>query len=343
MKTSSSGSDFRRVLAPALFLILPGEPLGATGSAIPTLETPPSAEGRVAVGDTFRLPRVVGDWWQVAGVPDLGELTTEKQQPADFAIWQAGDGTWQIWSCIRHTQEVGRTRLFHRWEGATLTSPHWRPMGVAMRADPKYGEYPGGLQAPHVVRADGGYVMVYGDWVNICAQEGRDGKTFTRRLGADGRTGMFGKDFASNTRDPMLLRTGDRWICYYTAHPQGIGSVYARTSPDLRTWGEEVVVAGGGDLSKAIKAAYAAECPFVVEPRPGEFYLFSTQRYGTRAHTTVYASRDPLDFRVEGGRGRMLGTLPIAAPELVKHGGEWFVAALRRDLKGIQIARLAWE
>ena len=39
------------------------------------------------------------------------ELTGEKQQPVDFAIWQASDGTWQVWSCIRQTKCGGKTRL----------------------------------------------------------------------------------------------------------------------------------------------------------------------------------------------------------------------------------------
>jgi hypothetical protein len=34
--------------------------------------------------------------------------------------------------------------------------------------------------------------------------------------------------------------------------------------------------------------------------------------------------------------------LPVAAPEIVKHNGEYFIAALLPSLKGIQIARLEW-
>src|SRR6185436_471997 len=100
------------------------------------------------------IPRLVGDWWTIAGDPDLGELTTTKQQPVDFSVWQAADGTWQLWSCIRHTKEPGKTRLFYRWEGAQLNEPNWKPMGIAMQADPKTGELEGGLQAPFVFRTD---------------------------------------------------------------------------------------------------------------------------------------------------------------------------------------------
>ena len=80
-------------------------------------------------------PRVVGDWWQIAGNPDLGELTTTDQQPVDFAVWPAADGTWELWSCIRKTKERGHTRLFHRWASITLSVSNWSPRGVAMRGE----------------------------------------------------------------------------------------------------------------------------------------------------------------------------------------------------------------
>ncbi len=49
-------------------------------------------------------PEISGPWWQVAGDPDLGEWTSPDQQPVDFGVWQAADGTWQLWSCIRKTK-----------------------------------------------------------------------------------------------------------------------------------------------------------------------------------------------------------------------------------------------
>ena len=33
------------------------------------------------------LPTIDGDWWQVAGDPDLGAYTLPKQQPVDFGVW----------------------------------------------------------------------------------------------------------------------------------------------------------------------------------------------------------------------------------------------------------------
>ena len=147
--------------------------------------------GSVAAGEKTALPTVVGPWWQVAGNPDLGDFTSDKQQPVDFGIWQAADGTWQIWSCIRHTKCGGHTRLFYRWEGERLTDTNWQPMGIAMQADPALGEARGGLQAPHVFREGDSYFMVYGDWHRICLAASDDGKSFSRVANDQGQPVLF--------------------------------------------------------------------------------------------------------------------------------------------------------
>ncbi|MDO8540045.1 MAG: hypothetical protein Q7S40_06340 [Opitutaceae bacterium] len=288
------------------------------------------------------VPRLVGEWWTVATDPDLGELTTPKQQPVDFGIWRAADGTWQLWSCIRATKAPGKTRLFHRWEGARLTDRNWTAKGIAMQADPTLGETEGGLQAPYVIKHDGQFWMFYGDWTGICLATSSDGKLFTRHRGSNGGPqlafpGPVDRD--ANVRDPMVIRIGSLWHCYYTAHPGRKGSDYARTSPDLLTWGPEHVVAARG---RSGDGPFTAECPLVVEPRAGHFYLFRTQRYGTNAQTTVYHSRDPLDFGIDNDEAHYVATLPVAAPEIFQHEGELFMAALLPSLKGIQVTRLEW-
>jgi hypothetical protein len=293
---------------------------------------------RAVAADAPRRPQVAGRWWQVAGDPDLGALTSPKQQPVDFGVWQAADGTWQLWSCIRNTREAGRTRLFYRWEGANLTDADWKPMGIALRADPKVGELEGGLQAPFVVRERDRYVMFYRGWDQICSAVSHDGKKFERLLNDDAKATLFG-EVGGNTRDPMLLKIGEVWHCYYTAHPNDVGAVYCRTSTDLRKWGEAKIVARGG---QATSQKYSAECPFVVEHELGQYYLFRTQRYGKDAQTSIYFSRDPLDFGIDRDQGHFVGTLPVASPEIVKHNGQYFIVALLPSLKGIQIARLEW-
>jgi len=294
----------------------------------------------VATGAPVMKPEIQGEGWTIAGDPDLGARTDPRQQPVDFAIWQAADGSWQLWSCIRGTRCGGNTRLFHRWEGGQLTDPNWKPMGVVMEARPELGETPGGLQAPFVTQIDGLYHLFYGDWEHLCVATSEDGKDFQRRLNADGRTGLFGEVRGSNTRDPMALRIGDRWHCYYTAHPEKRGAVCCRTSSDTRQWSESRLVAFGGAAGTNFTSA---ECPFVVELSPGEFYLFRTQRYGKDAISRVYHSRDPLDFGVNHDAAHLVCSLPVAAPEIFRHEGRWFMASLLPSLKGIQVARLEWK
>jgi hypothetical protein len=285
------------------------------------------------------IPQLSSEWWTVAHNPDLGSLTDPDQEPVDFGIWQAADGTWQLWSCIRKTRCRGKTRLFHCWQGSSLTGSDWVPMGIAMQADPRVGETPGGLQAPYVVKVENTYHMFYGDWEHICLATSRDGKTFTRQLNSRGRSDLFSEGQGANTRDPMILPVGDYYCCYYTAYPGRKGAVYCRVSEDLRNWSDSKVVAFGG---AAGTGPFSAECPFAVHRQEsGHTYLFRTQRYGKDAQTTVYCANDPLDFGTNDDQ-YLVGTLPVAAPEIVEHEGQQYLACLLPSLSGIRITRLTW-
>ena len=171
--------------------------------------------------DPVIMPKIDGGWWPIAGDPDLGKLTTAKQQPVDFTVWQAADGTWQMWSCIRDTATPGNTRLFHRWQGANLTDRDWQPKGIVWQADPGFGEKEGGVQSPFVTKVGDEYILVYGDWDHICMARSQDGKTFARRLMPDGKSGMFTEGIGLHTRDPMLLRVGD--LFYRSKDPTDFG------------------------------------------------------------------------------------------------------------------------
>jgi hypothetical protein len=300
--------------------------------------------GRLDAADQLLVPYVADQWRQVAGDPDLGAYMTKSQEPVDFAVWQAADGTWQLWSCIRNTGCGGKTRLFYRWEGGRLTDADWTPKGVAMEADESLGETAGGLQAPHVIKKDDVYYMFYGDWNNVCLARSDDGKRFERVLGDDGTPALFTGPY-ENSRDPMTLRIDDLYYCYYMGHKKDAdpeSAVFYRTSSDLRRWSDSVMVAGGGAARKERNwFGSDAECPHVIR-HEGLYYLFRTQRYGKTNISTVYASSDPLDFGVDDDRCRV-GTLPIAAPEIVVHDGKHYVAALLPSLKGIRMARLGWK
>jgi len=80
----------------------------------------------------------------------------------------------------------------------------------------------------------------------------------------------------------------------------------------------------------------------VAEPLPGQYYLFRTQAYGKNAQTMVYHSRDPLDFGIGNDAEHYVTALPVAAPEVFRREGQWYMAALLPTLKGIRITRMEW-
>jgi hypothetical protein len=283
------------------------------------------------------VPQIDGDFWQVAGNPDLGKYTTPKQQPVDFGIWQAADGTWQLWSCIRGTAAPGKTRLFYRWQAKNLTDKDWTPMGIAMMADPNFGETEGGLQAPFVLKEKSVYSMFYGNWEHIALATSVDGKTFARQLMPDGKSGMFGEEEGSNTRDPMVLKIGSVYYCYYTAYPNRHGADFVRTSKDKTHWSAAQKVAYGGSQGDG---PYSAECPFVYHHKAsGYYYLLRNQLYGAKARFAVYRSKNPLDFGKDNDQ-YLVETMPYAAPEIIESDGQLYIAVLLPNLKGIEIAKL---
>ena len=109
----------------------------------------------------------------------------DRQQPVDFAVWQATDGTWQLWSCIRATAYPGATRLFYRWEGSRLTDGNWKPMGIAMTSDTRLGEMEGYLPVSYThLDVYKRQVMGRGiiDWVGQFKALKRDGYHFAVSL-----------------------------------------------------------------------------------------------------------------------------------------------------------------
>ncbi len=295
--------------------------------------------------DSVMVPVIEGEWWQVAGQPDMGELNSPRQQPVDFAVWQARDGTWQLWSCIRYTSDPKNTRVLYRWEGRELTQPNWTPMGIAQKADPAVGEFEGRIGAPHVVEEGGRYVMFYHS-AGFHAQVSADGKHFTRQLAPDGSARIFGADPGTYGRDIMLTRIQDTWHGYYGGStPDPTGKHYAavfvkiaKTDSLFGEWSDEFIVNSEG---QAGSGGYNAECPQVIF-RHGWYYLFRTEVYGANNRTHIYRSKSPYKFGVDSDVYHV-GTLPIAAPEIIEYNGQDYIAALNPGLDGIRIAQLGWK
>jgi len=288
-----------------------------------------------------RVPVVDGEWWVIAGIPDLGRYNKEGQQPLDFAIWQAADQTWQMVACCRKTGCGGKGRLFHRWQTDSLLSENWTPMGIFMEADPDYGETIGGLQAPNVLQHNGEYFMFYGDWVNIRMARSSDGKGFSRLPITDERGGLCTNHNMISARDPHAMIFGNQIFLYYTGiFPEG-GKIMCRVSDNLHSWGDPVIANCGGSGGSGTSDA---ECPFVVFSEEDRlFYLFRThtRKDGEGYETTVFCSRDPLDFGVDSDQFK-IASLPLEAVRLVRHNGQSYIAALKPDLTGMMMAKMKW-
>ena len=284
------------------------------------------------------VPMIDGAWWTVATNPDLGELDGgEHQQPVDFAVWQSANRMWQLWSCIRRTKCGGKTRLLYHWQGKNLTDRDWEPMGIAMEANTKFGERVGGLQAPYVLKINNLYHMFYGCWDAISVATSEDGVTFKRKLNAEGKSIIFDHEKDSNPRDPIVIQVDSLWFCYYTAFPNRKGRDYCRTSKDLVNWSEPKVVAFGGQSGTG---PGSAECPFIVHRDP-YYYLFRTQHYADSPQTSAYRSKDPMYFGINDD-SYFVCRLSVAAPEIILHEEQYYIAALLPNLKGIRIAKLKW-
>jgi len=295
-----------------------------------------------------RIPVVQKPMWHISNNPDLGEFTGDAQEVVDHAIWQSADGRWHLWACIRGTR-IGR--LLYAWEGGSLEHQDWEPKGVAMRRDRAAGEshhdWHGQewIQAPHVSCWDRVYYMFYGghsteaDCCQICVATSEDGRTFARRRDDRGYSRVF--QGPGEARDPMVIRIGDYYHCYYTGHDpcqQSPCKIYCRTSADLARWSDYVAVNWGGSGGDG---PYSAECPFVVA-LDNLYYLFRTSRYRPPAQAHVYCSEDPLDFG-RGDDSHKVAELRLAATEVVLDGGRYYVSTVEDLQGGIQLARLDWR
>jgi hypothetical protein len=312
--------------------------------------------------DVPRVPRIDSAWWRIGDNPDLGELTSERQEIVGHAIFRSADGQWHCWACVRFTKAG---RLFYHWQGESIEQPDWTPMGIAMQSDPTYGESAGNapdaavLQAPHVLREGNTFYMFYGGGgspyvqrprgtINlhqqICLATSPDGHSFLRHRGADGYSQIF---HDRGARDPMVIKVGHQFLCYYCAN-QDVGAfggttpgnknlVAVRTSFDLHSWSAPKVVCTGGSPGSG---GSSAECPFVVF-LDGYFYLFRSSSYDPPV-SHVYRSKDPMDFGLDSDAQRV-AVLPAAAPEVIQDGDRFFISSVHDLRGGIQVARLAWE
>lgn len=238
----------------------------------------------------------------------------------DHTLVQDRQGAWHLFG-IWHAEPFApeqETEFVHavarepdplRWgDGAFEIAA--RPFTTALIADGEIGETH--IWAPHVVFAEGRYVMVYQgggvdrDRSSIRLAESEDLYQWTRVS----TTPLF--EDICEARDPMLTKRDNAWVLYYTrceSTTSRINGVAYRLSRDLLHWTEPRMVLSLDDAPRLSNSGYT-ESPFVFE-RQGYFYLSVTSYPLAFNATMIYRSLAPFAF-------------PSAPLSRVRgHAGEW--------------------
>ena len=205
--------------------------------------------------------------------------------------------------------------------------------------------------APHIIEHDDKYWIYYtgvNDSVTqaICLATSEDLFHWERYEGNPLLTSLpWGKwDLSqwSDCRDPMVLRDGDMFYCYYTAgrmipdteefeYCLGIAS-----SKNLLDWKDE----GFRRLEHSLETP--PESPFVVK-KNGEFYLF----YTNYKHGIVYMkSNNPLDGWKENPDDPQSIIEGVSASEIIQENGKWYITFISHMANGLhffEIRELIWN
>lgn len=319
-------------------------------------------------------PVLDGEFWPIGATPELPDELMPDGQPSDgmverpahecvdHHIFQSTDGAWHLWGCVRKTA-VGR--ILCHWEAQHLTQSPWRQTGEIIRTDRVAGEClneVGGkefLQSPFVVQYAGVFFMFYGGHstgmdargnpvprgdprtaCQMCLMTSEDGRRWTRHRDDRGYSRLFVGP--GETRDPCVIKIDGVWHIYHAGYhdedPNEAG-FYARTSTDLIHWSDWRLVHQDRRYGPG---RWNTECPHVVF-RGGYHYLFRTEDYAS-AKTHVFRSENPLDFGIGDASDMYVGTIPVAAPEIIvgPDGAEYITS--NHDLRwGTRLCRLRWE
>ena len=151
----------------------------------------------------------------------------------------------------------------------------------------------------------------------------------------------------ADCRDPMMLKVGDIYYCYYTAIRKVEGAdpphefcVGISSSKNLIDWKYE----GFARLETSLKTP--PESPFVVE-KDGKFYLF----YTSYKHGTVVAVSDnPVKGWKDLPEDKLLVTITgggsASASEIFRDGDDWYISLISHEPNALyffEIRKLVWH
>jgi len=269
--------------------------------------------------------------------PSVGE--TNKWYINDHCFIRGQDNFWHMYGITHAEPAVPENEIhFAHATAKTLLQQPWdkQPFALDVATQPPWNETH--LWAPYVLFHDGLYYMFYcaggkdHTRAMIHLATSPDLKTWTRSP----HNPMVVDGF--DTRDPFVLRVGNKWVLYYTATSKAAGGnhvVACVTSDDLLTWTNRQIVFT--DPSTGTFGG-PTESPFVVQ-RGDSYYLFIGPRGGYDG-TDVFVSNDPEHWDVQN----KVGHIPAHAAEVVQDtDGQWYISRAGWGRGGLYLAPLIWK
>jgi len=206
--------------------------------------------------------------------------------------------------------------------------------------------------APHIVEHNGEYCMLYTGVNYPCSQSiglAKSDDLFNwKKIGdgpviTPGKWGIWHSEGGADCRDPVMLKVGDTYYCYYTAVRKVEGAdppheycVGISSSKDLINWKDE----GFARLETSLNTP--PESPFAVE-KDGKFYLF----YTSYKHGTVVAvSDDPVKGWKDLPEDKLVVMAGISASEILQDGDDWYISLISHApnaLHFFEIRKLVWH
>ncbi len=207
--------------------------------------------------------------------------------------------------------------------------------------------------APYILKRHGLYYMFYAG-VNpnvcqsVCLATSKDLYTWKRYeknpmiTPGHWADGVYNQNKWSDCRDPMVLKDGRKYYCYYTSmrmnpdtHQQeqcaGISS-----SKDLMHWKDE------GFIKLEQSLNIPPESPFVVKHKGTYYMIYTNYRHGV-----VYlTSKDPVKGWHEVPVDKMTLISGVSATEVLKFKGQWYISLIshiKNGLHFLEFRKLVWN
>ncbi len=209
------------------------------------------------------------------------------------------------------------------------------------------------IWAPYILKRKGMYYMFYAG-VNpnvcqsICLARSKDLYNWTRDennpviISGSWAEGVYDQNKWSDCRDPMILKDGRNYYCYYTSMRMNSETrqqeqcVGISSSRDLLHWKDE------GYIRLEHSLNIPPESPFVVK-RKGIYYMvYTNYKYGI-----VYlTSKDPVKGWQEMPEDKMSILSGVSATELLKVGNQWqisLISHMKNGMHFLEFRKLIWN